>query len=269
MAVMVAHTGKEPPRASKACPSLPSALDAPILAMLAKDQQARPSSVGAAIEAVVKAAESAGVVITGAPVRPVEARRPVSGPQEARPSTGGGATPPAAPQARVQATPMTPTDMSALAEATTLAQSEPASPKTLLDSESDVVPRAASRWRGVLFGALALTVGAAALAVAAWSGPRAPRQQSASEEAPASSFAVPASTEAATATAIEVNPAPAGEPTVAAPALSATPPSSAAASASARVAAPLPSARAPVAPGRPNTPRPGTSASRELEVPTY
>ncbi len=60
MQVMMKHITAEPPRVSEICPELPPALDACVLAMLAKDPDARPSSAGAAVQLVTAAAQAAG-----------------------------------------------------------------------------------------------------------------------------------------------------------------------------------------------------------------
>jgi serine/threonine-protein kinase len=63
MEVMVAHMSKAPPSMSSVARDLPTALDAPILAMLAKDPAQRPPSAGAAIDALVRAATSVGIQV--------------------------------------------------------------------------------------------------------------------------------------------------------------------------------------------------------------
>ena len=61
MDILFKHLHEEPQPLSRVCPDLPSGLDAPVLAMLAKDPKARPSSVSAALEAVAEAAAAAGL----------------------------------------------------------------------------------------------------------------------------------------------------------------------------------------------------------------
>jgi len=63
VAVLVAHLTQEPQRPSQVHPGLPSALDEPLLKMLAKDAANRPRSAVAAIECLVEAAEAAGVTV--------------------------------------------------------------------------------------------------------------------------------------------------------------------------------------------------------------
>ncbi|MCK6552867.1 serine/threonine protein kinase, partial [Myxococcota bacterium] len=68
------HATPEPP--SKVCSSVPAVMDAPILAMLAKDRDARPSTLAEALHALEAAARSAGLEVplqasTGDLVRPV------------------------------------------------------------------------------------------------------------------------------------------------------------------------------------------------------
>jgi serine/threonine-protein kinase len=60
-AVLVAHIVQAPPRMSERSPELPTELDEPVLAMLAKDAAARPSSVGEAFRALAEAAKRAGI----------------------------------------------------------------------------------------------------------------------------------------------------------------------------------------------------------------
>jgi serine/threonine-protein kinase len=62
MELMLAHSTQPPPRMSEIDPTLPSALDEPVLHMLAKDPGARPPSAGAAIEELEAAGQRAGVV---------------------------------------------------------------------------------------------------------------------------------------------------------------------------------------------------------------
>jgi serine/threonine protein kinase len=82
IAVLMAHISAEPPRVSKVCPELPAALDAPILRMLDKQPELRPSSAGEALLALSQAAESAGIVVPpGLPKPP----RPAPVPESARP----------------------------------------------------------------------------------------------------------------------------------------------------------------------------------------
>jgi eukaryotic-like serine/threonine-protein kinase len=63
LAVLVSHLTLAPPRASEVLPELPCELDEPILAMLHKEPGGRPATAGAAIAALVLAAEQAGRVV--------------------------------------------------------------------------------------------------------------------------------------------------------------------------------------------------------------
>jgi serine/threonine-protein kinase len=63
-AVLVAHIVSEPPSMSSRSPDLPKELDAPVLAMLAKDAAARPNSVGEAFRALEQAAASAKIEVS-------------------------------------------------------------------------------------------------------------------------------------------------------------------------------------------------------------
>jgi len=59
--LLMMQTRVAPPPMSSMCAAVPSALDEPVLRMLAKDPAARPASVGAAVEALVAAAKEAGI----------------------------------------------------------------------------------------------------------------------------------------------------------------------------------------------------------------
>jgi serine/threonine-protein kinase len=63
MDILVKHMSAAPPRMSEQCPELPPSLDEPVLGMLAKDPTARPASAGAAIDAIIAAAQAAGLTI--------------------------------------------------------------------------------------------------------------------------------------------------------------------------------------------------------------
>jgi eukaryotic-like serine/threonine-protein kinase len=69
VAVLMAHIIQAPPRASEACAELSPLFDAPLLAMLDKDQEKRPSSAGEAIAALRRAAGSAGIEVPSGPLR--------------------------------------------------------------------------------------------------------------------------------------------------------------------------------------------------------
>jgi serine/threonine-protein kinase len=261
MAVLVQHTSKEPPRASGAYAELPAALDAPIAAMLAKDPQARPASVGEAIEAVAAAAKSAGMIIPGAPVRAAARRSGTeAGSSDAPRTPSAGGMTPAAPAAKVQPAPLTPTDMAALAEATTMMQNDAASPKTLLGSESDVSQRPGPpRRRRVVYATLASLAVAAGAAMWLLRPPTPGVQQ---EPATAGE----ASVESAQAmTAAVEPPAPPAVPAATASTEAAPPAASSAPASSAR-----PPPRPRDTPQRPaKSPPPQTTAKPEYEPPSY
>jgi len=61
--VLMAHILQAPPRMSEVRPDLPAALDEPILRMLDKNPSARPATAGAALAALVEAAERSGIVV--------------------------------------------------------------------------------------------------------------------------------------------------------------------------------------------------------------
>jgi serine/threonine-protein kinase len=85
--VLMAHILQPPPRVSEACPEVPSALDEPVLRMLDKDPAARPATAGAALDALMEAAEGAGFRIPpGMPHlrRPAPSPGPDPGPDPAR-----------------------------------------------------------------------------------------------------------------------------------------------------------------------------------------
>jgi serine/threonine-protein kinase len=63
LAVLVSHLTLPAPRASEVFPELPLELDEPILAMLHKEPSGRPATAGAAIAALVAAAERAGISV--------------------------------------------------------------------------------------------------------------------------------------------------------------------------------------------------------------
>ena len=63
VAVLVAHINQPPPRASEACSDVPALLDEPILNMLRKNPEERPATAGAALEALIRAAEASGSVV--------------------------------------------------------------------------------------------------------------------------------------------------------------------------------------------------------------
>jgi len=58
--ILIAHTTDAPPHPSAVEPAVPRVLDAPILAMLAKDRQRRPPSCGAAVALLEAVTTSAG-----------------------------------------------------------------------------------------------------------------------------------------------------------------------------------------------------------------
>jgi serine/threonine-protein kinase len=72
MDVMMAQVGTTPPSASSVCPDIPTALDAPILRMLAKDAGARPQTLGAAVDELVAAARLAGIDVPSVATRSSE-----------------------------------------------------------------------------------------------------------------------------------------------------------------------------------------------------
>jgi eukaryotic-like serine/threonine-protein kinase len=127
-AVLVAHIVSEAPSMSSRSPELPTELDAPVLAMLAKDPAARPSSVGEAFRALEQAAARANIEVPhGLPRLP----RPSAPPEATGDDIG----------ARSTARPTTRTD----------------------DGGSDIRSGARSRGSAVTWGILGSLVGVGAL----------------------------------------------------------------------------------------------------------
>ena len=91
-AVLVAHIVSEAPSMSSRAPDLPQELDAPVLAMLAKDPAARPSSVGEAFRALEQAAARAKIEVPNGlprlprPSSPPEATDDIASRSTARPT---------------------------------------------------------------------------------------------------------------------------------------------------------------------------------------
>lgn len=143
MELLVKQTMEAAPPVSSVCKEHSPDIDAPILHMLEKDPDARPSSCGAAVEALAAAAKRAGHVISGPQVR-------VPGAIDSGAGAGSRGN-------------RTPSANDALAEAPTLAQGAVNS-KTLLGSESDVSGSAARpRKRGTV---IAVAVCAISLGIA-------------------------------------------------------------------------------------------------------
>ncbi len=65
--VLLMHASDPPPRMSSVCADLPSALDAPILAMLEKNPKDRPDSAGQAVAALLACLPRLGLDSPGAP----------------------------------------------------------------------------------------------------------------------------------------------------------------------------------------------------------
>jgi serine/threonine-protein kinase len=62
MDVLIKHVSEPPPSMSSVCPDLPEALDAPVLAMLAKRPDDRPRSAGVAVAALAERARANGLL---------------------------------------------------------------------------------------------------------------------------------------------------------------------------------------------------------------
>jgi serine/threonine-protein kinase len=74
--LMMEHLTARPPRLSERAPELPAALDEPVLRMLEKDPEKRPSTLGEAVRDLAVAAQTAGFTVE---VPSVQEGRPVSG----------------------------------------------------------------------------------------------------------------------------------------------------------------------------------------------
>jgi eukaryotic-like serine/threonine-protein kinase len=82
MDVLIKHVSETPPSMSSVCPELPEALDAPVLAMLAKRPNDRPSSAGAAVTKLIERARAIGAFVEEAPATPAASSDPAA-PREA------------------------------------------------------------------------------------------------------------------------------------------------------------------------------------------
>jgi serine/threonine protein kinase len=69
VAVLMAHIIQSAPRASETCPEVSPLLDAPLLRMLDKNPEQRPSSAGEAVAALRRAAVESGAVLDESPLR--------------------------------------------------------------------------------------------------------------------------------------------------------------------------------------------------------
>jgi serine/threonine-protein kinase len=227
--IMFQHIHQQPKPISSVNPELPAAFDAPIASMLAKEAADRPASVEAALDALGRAANAAGLVIES-----------ISGEQRKLPFS----TPPIGTSEGVRVVDKlaTPT----FARARTVDATPGKTPgRTLSASEHDVAPRE-KRSRGPLIALVLVAIaGAVALLLSLQSRPAASESPVASPD-PATPIAQPTAAVPASA---------ARAPAVQAPALSAAPEvsSSAAAAASAK-----PSETEKMAPVKPRTtpPRP-------------
>jgi len=64
MDLLMKQTSAPAPPMSSMCKAIPATLDAPVLKMLEKDPDARPATVGAAVEGIAKAANEAGFAVS-------------------------------------------------------------------------------------------------------------------------------------------------------------------------------------------------------------
>ncbi len=121
--LMFKHIHETPPKPSELCPDLPAAVDAPLLAMLAKDPANRPASVEAALEAVLSALGVPPTITM--PGEPSSRERPGPPPQ---PSSNPGV------RVITDGKLASPT----FVDAKTIADSAPQPVRTLVGSERDV-----------------------------------------------------------------------------------------------------------------------------------
>jgi len=146
MDLMLKQTSAPAPPMSSVCSGVPTALDAPVLRMLAKEPAERPQSVTEAIDALAGAASTSGFAVPA-----------VSRPGSVKVPIGAGGT-----SGVVVGRHMTPQQQE-LAEARTLVHSE-APPrevgKTFQGSESDVTRAKPRRAMPFIVGGLALALGA-------------------------------------------------------------------------------------------------------------
>jgi len=146
MDVLLKQTTADPPALSSVCPDLAPQLDGPVLDMLRKDPDLRPASVGAALEALARAAQEAGYAVQATSAPGLR-------------QSGGGVT-----VAARSGSGMTPADMRAISDAQTLVDPR-SSEGTLQGAAADVAPSARRR-TAVLVAAVSLfagIVGAAAV----------------------------------------------------------------------------------------------------------
>jgi len=139
MDVLMKHVSEPPPRMSQVCPDLPSALDEPLLRMLEKEPDKRPSTVIEALDALARAAQGVGIAVSAS--RTGDGER--VGPTKVIAHAPGK---------------LTPTEMSALSEARTMVQSE-GSTKTLQPQEADVKKSSSGRLAMLLMVAAVAAVG--------------------------------------------------------------------------------------------------------------
>lgn len=82
VAVLMAHIIQTAPRASEVCPELSPLFDAPLLRMLDKNPDQRPSSAGEAVAALRLAAQEAGIEVPAGPLRLPRPEPLISGEQQ-------------------------------------------------------------------------------------------------------------------------------------------------------------------------------------------
>ncbi|MGD0524000.1 MAG: serine/threonine-protein kinase [Polyangiaceae bacterium] len=189
MEVLVKHMSVAAPRMTAHAPELPAALDEPVLQMLAKEPEERPSSAGLAIEALSAAAREAGLAV----------------------GSSAGAHVPSRPVARLSAP-----ERAQLARAETLVGGAGEAGRTFMPAERDVGSR--PRRRALLVAvvaAVSVLAGAAAVVLVAQShapvsasaavSASAPAPASASAPAPASASASASALSPSVAVTVESN----------------------------------------------------------------
>jgi serine/threonine-protein kinase len=137
MDVLVKHMAVAPPRMTAHCAELPRTLDEPVLHMLEKEPEQRPSSAGTAIDALVVAAREAGLAVG-----------PAASARAAALPVAGGSDP----------------ERAQLAQAQTVVSTAEAG-RTFMPAERDVASRPRRRTLLVVAFAMAGIVGGAAAVV--------------------------------------------------------------------------------------------------------
>ncbi|MBK8257319.1 MAG: serine/threonine protein kinase [Polyangiaceae bacterium] len=147
MDVLFKHIHAKPPRVSEVCPDLPVALDEPVLRMLEKAPEDRPSTLAEAVDSLARAANEAGLNV-------------------AAPHRSGMGIP--APRASDRGVVVTPTTSGGTIESASLAQAQTVVGvhPSLIGSSADISPKKGNRGAivGLVAGGVLLVSGLAAAA---------------------------------------------------------------------------------------------------------